>query len=404
MPMARTPTADRPRPRLRRARRPDAPRGRPAARRPAGADRLGAGRRAARQPPGDRQAPGPAARGRPGRGRGGGPRDALPPDARAAGRRDGLDGRRGRALGRAPGPPQAPALSVRIFSLPGSRGQTPGGRGPSRGQTPSVGGLEGSDPVRRGQPKGVRPLYVGGDEISRPRRGRRTSSAGVAPALLGAPQVEVGLLEQVVRRGAVLREDRDADRRAHRRVVGGLDAGQRLLDALGEQRRRRDASASGSSTENSSPPWRATTSLPRTFSTSTRPTSWSRRSPSRWPWVSLISLKRSTSSVSSAKRCGIGGRRRVQPLVELAVVAHAGERVVARLAAVLALAPLRRAGVGQRPAPRARRSTRWPCGHECRPTAATVPATASTARPSATAERSAEGHSTRGCRPADRPA
>ena len=65
-----------------------------------------AGRRAAGDPPGREQAPGRAGGGRAGDRRALGPRGALPPHARAAVRRDGVDGRRRRAVGQAAGGPQ----------------------------------------------------------------------------------------------------------------------------------------------------------------------------------------------------------------------------------------------------------------------------------------------------------
>ena len=94
---------------VRRPGGPDAPPGRARAVAAAGADRLAPGRRAADDPPGRDQAPGRAGPRRAGRAPPRGPRDPLHAHPRAARRRDGLDGRGRRAVGR----PARPAGGAR---------------------------------------------------------------------------------------------------------------------------------------------------------------------------------------------------------------------------------------------------------------------------------------------------
>ncbi len=65
---------------------------------------------------------------------------------------------------------------------------------------------------------------------------------------------------------------------------------------------RRGESTSSSSRANSSPPRRATVSPARTTGRMRRATSTSRLSPVVWPWLSLMNLNRSRSSISTAKR------------------------------------------------------------------------------------------------------
>jgi hypothetical protein len=90
----------------------------------------------------------------------------------------------------------------------------------------------------------------------------------------------------------------------------------------------------GSSTVNSSPPWRATVSDSRTQPTMRRAASTSRRSPASWPRVSFTSLKRSRSMYITAT---LSWERwaffisSAEPVVEQAAVGQAGEGVVVGL-------------------------------------------------------------------------
>ena len=153
---------------LLRARRPDAPRG-PALGRPAaGADRLAAGRRAPDHPPGRRQAPQGAARGRAGRAAPRGPRDALHAHPRPAGRRDGLDGARS-------APPGISGWHVWWSARAGRRG----GMAPAALVTGAAGGIgraTARTPARRRlrrprlRPRGRRP------HDPRGQRGRSTAA------------------------------------------------------------------------------------------------------------------------------------------------------------------------------------------------------------------------------------
>ncbi len=131
------------------------------------------------------------------------------------------------------------------------------------------------------------------------------------------------------------RAEGDADARAGR-DLGAADLerpAQRLLQPLGElEARSRCRRWSSARIANSSPPRRATTS-PSARCSSMRRAAWTRNSsPTLWPRLSLISLKRSKSrNITPKRRCG---RRRErtsaarQLLVEAVPVRQPGQAVV----------------------------------------------------------------------------
>ena len=133
---------------------------------------------------------------------------------------------------------------------------------------------------------------------------------GVAAGPLGRVQRRVGDLEQPVEvRGVV--EERPPTETLRSPTVSGPSAVATSTPRASTRRRIRSATAPvrrsyplpscpGSMITNSSPPNRPTRSLSRTSARSASATEERTRSPARWPWRSLTSLKWSRSRMSTA--------------------------------------------------------------------------------------------------------
>ena len=193
---------------------------------------------------------------------------------------------------------------------------------------------------------------------------------------LGLDQRRVGAADQLVlgHRPVGLG---DADR--NRRTAAPVLARERALEA-GRRRcsRPRPARRAGSPRtrrRRCGRRCRPARRTPRSFADSRR----SRSSPAWWPSVSLVSLRPTRSSITSAQRSACGARvreRGVERLVEGAVVEETREVVAQRgvegqLVALGQLEhPAERADAAQRRRPRAPRSRAWRppgrCARSCR--------------------------------------